>query len=154
MILTDQLSIVFSFFLSFFLSFSHPHTWYDMMTTTPSVIFFIQSYHTFSTYIYSTLLFIVFRTNKAYQRWDEARKNWGMNMYVLIGKWEVCIAGENEIKKDFFGFVSFYSIFCCPTFSLLWEKRERRRPVCLFLFRPFVISSTVPVLYIYIYISK
>jgi hypothetical protein len=27
-------------------------------------------------------LLLVFRTNKAYQRWDEARKNWGMNMYV------------------------------------------------------------------------
>ncbi len=25
-------------------------------------------------------LLLVFRTNKAYQRWDEARKNWGMNM--------------------------------------------------------------------------
>ena len=73
-------------------------------------------------------------------------------MYVLIGKLEVCIAGKNEKKRIFF--VLFYSIFCCPTFSLLWEERERRRPVCLFLFRPFVISSTVPVLYIYIYISK
>mmetsp|Transcript_29385 Transcript_29385/g.70878 ORF Transcript_29385/g.70878 Transcript_29385/m.70878 type:complete len:193 (+) Transcript_29385:115-693(+) len=28
-------------------------------------------------------LLLVFRTNTAYQRWDEARKNWGMNMYVL-----------------------------------------------------------------------
>jgi putative membrane protein len=27
-------------------------------------------------------LLLVFRTNKAYQRWDEARKNWGMNMWV------------------------------------------------------------------------
>ena len=25
-------------------------------------------------------LLLVFRTNKAYQRWDEARKNWGMNI--------------------------------------------------------------------------
>lgn len=25
-------------------------------------------------------LLLVFRTNTAYQRWDEARKNWGMNM--------------------------------------------------------------------------
>ena len=26
------------------------------------------------------MYFSVFRTNKAYQRWDEARKNWGMNI--------------------------------------------------------------------------
>jgi Bestrophin, RFP-TM, chloride channel len=35
----------------------------------------------------------VFRTNTAYQRWDEARKNWGMNMYVRSRTdWIMCFA--------------------------------------------------------------
>ena len=36
----------------------------------------------------------VFRTNTSYQRWDEARKNWGMNInhtrYVYDICWSLC----------------------------------------------------------------
>ena len=38
-------------------------------------------------------LLLVFRTNTAYQRWDEARKNWGMNMYVDC----VCVCTSTEL---------------------------------------------------------
>ena len=56
---------------------------------TPISIMMLYSHHTLLLYCscrilpqHSTITLTtkVFRTNTAYQRWDEARKNWGMNM--------------------------------------------------------------------------